>query len=457
MAEEPISVTPQNPSLTHNSIDDSYFLHHGENPGLMLVSQQLNGDNYPTWARAMSKAFSAKNKLGFVNGTLTKLTNPSDPLYSAWERCNDMVLSWILNSVMKNIASSILYIDVAADAWKDLKERFSQGNRPRIFQLKKVLNSLTQDQMTILLLDSLPSMNRVFALIVQDEKQREIKVNSVPSFDSIAAVTTITRNSYVTTKNGNKQSGFRRDRPVCSHFGYTGHTSNKCYRIHGFPLGFKSKKANVHSANQVTSSPTDQVRNELPQLAFTQEQHQQILALINPPTKFLHSANQVSTASPLPSLSSSILPTPNIQYSENLLDIDPFLVLPNPISEMPTSTPYDNMLSTDSLSFESTTSDSNNHPSHSPSSPPPPLLRQSTKQRKQPSYLQDYHCQLVLTENNQALHSQQSDFMAESPQAEQGSSVTNKQDVHANYNYCVYNSDIAESSRACAILLFTTC
>ncbi|KAA8542769.1 hypothetical protein F0562_023921 [Nyssa sinensis] len=95
--------------------------------------QQLNGDNYPTWAWAMSKALSAKNKLGFVNVTLTKPTNPSDPLYSAWERCNDMVLSWILNSVTKNIASSILYIDIAADAWKDLKERFSQGNRPRIF------------------------------------------------------------------------------------------------------------------------------------------------------------------------------------------------------------------------------------------------------------------------------------------------------------------------------------
>ncbi|KAA8533081.1 hypothetical protein F0562_033386 [Nyssa sinensis] len=70
--------------------------------------------------------------------------------------------------------------------------------------------------------------------------------------------------------------------------------------------------------NQVTSSPADQVNNEFPQLAFTQEQRQQILALINPPTKLLHSANQVSTASPLPSSSSGILPTPSIQYSENL-------------------------------------------------------------------------------------------------------------------------------------------
>ncbi|KAA8532529.1 hypothetical protein F0562_032655 [Nyssa sinensis] len=299
MAEELISVTPQNPPLTHNSIDDSYFLHHGENPGLMLVSQQLNGDNYPTWARAMSKALSVKNKLGFVNETLTKPANPSDPLYSAWERCNDMVLSWILNSVTKNIASNILYIDVAADAWKDLKERFSQGNRPRIIPVKEsaqLFNSRSND----------------------DEKQREIKVNSAPSFDSIVAVTTTTRNSFVITKNGNKQSGFRKDKSVCSHCGYTGHTSDKCYRIHGFPPGFKSKKANVHSANQIISSSTDQESKEFPQLAFTQEQRQQILTLINPPTKSLHLANQVSTASLLPSTSSGILPTPNIQYYENL-------------------------------------------------------------------------------------------------------------------------------------------
>ncbi|KAA8532443.1 hypothetical protein F0562_032476 [Nyssa sinensis] len=298
----------------------------------------------------MSKALSAKNKLGFVNGTLTKPTNRSNPLYSAWERCNDMVLSWILNSVTKNIASSILYIDVAADVWKDLKERFSQGNRPRIFQLKKALNSLTQDQMTvsdyftqlksywdelanyrqlpqckcgvvknilefqqeeyilqflmglnesftaikgqILLLDPLPSMNRVFALIVQDEKQREIKVNSVPSFDSIAAVTTTTMNSSVTNKNGNKQSGFRRDRPVCSHCGYTGHISDKCYRIHSFPPGFKSKKANVHSANQVTSSPVDQVSNEFPQLAFTEEQ-QSANSCLNQPSHQIFLIQQI--------------------------------------------------------------------------------------------------------------------------------------------------------------------
>ncbi|KAF5463803.1 hypothetical protein F2P56_013935 [Juglans regia] len=138
-----------NPPIPQILVEDSYYLHHGENPGLMLVSQQLNEDNYSLWARAMSKALSAKNKIGFVNGILKKPANTSDPKFLAWERCNDMVLSWIINSVTKNIASSILYIDVAAYVWKDLQERFSQRNRPRIFQLKKAISSLTQEQQSV--------------------------------------------------------------------------------------------------------------------------------------------------------------------------------------------------------------------------------------------------------------------------------------------------------------------
>lgn len=45
-----------------------FFLHHGETPGAILISQSLNSENYPSWARAMKMALDAKNKLGFVDG-----------------------------------------------------------------------------------------------------------------------------------------------------------------------------------------------------------------------------------------------------------------------------------------------------------------------------------------------------------------------------------------------------
>ncbi|KAA8535721.1 hypothetical protein F0562_030716 [Nyssa sinensis] len=47
-----------------------YYLHHSDSPGQMLVSQQLTGENYTNWSRAMLIALSVKNKLGFVDGSI---------------------------------------------------------------------------------------------------------------------------------------------------------------------------------------------------------------------------------------------------------------------------------------------------------------------------------------------------------------------------------------------------
>jgi hypothetical protein len=65
--------------------------------------------------------------------------------FAAWNRCNNMVLSWILNSVSQEIASSIIYIESAQEMWEDIKERFSQSNGPRIFQLQKAIAALSQN------------------------------------------------------------------------------------------------------------------------------------------------------------------------------------------------------------------------------------------------------------------------------------------------------------------------
>ena len=55
-----------------------------------------------------------------------------------------MVFSWILNVVSKKIADSLLYLDSTFAIWANLCERFQQGNRPRIFQIKQHLLGLTQ-------------------------------------------------------------------------------------------------------------------------------------------------------------------------------------------------------------------------------------------------------------------------------------------------------------------------
>jgi len=96
----------------------------------------------------MKMALNAKNKLSFDNGTLSKPTSSIAEI-QLWERCSDMVLSWILNFIDKSIINSLIYHDCPRDVWLDLEDRFSQSNNPRIFKLKCDVATLIQGYMTI--------------------------------------------------------------------------------------------------------------------------------------------------------------------------------------------------------------------------------------------------------------------------------------------------------------------
>lgn len=47
----------------------------------------------------------------------------------------------------------------------------------------------------------------------------------------------------------------RKDKTICSHCGLKGHTAEKWYKLHQYPLGFRGKNKIVVVANQV-SGPT---------------------------------------------------------------------------------------------------------------------------------------------------------------------------------------------------------
>lgn len=62
----------------------------------------------------MKRALGVKNKLLFLDGSIP--IPPTDDLNrSAWERCNYMVHSWILNSVSPQIAQTIVCHEYTID------------------------------------------------------------------------------------------------------------------------------------------------------------------------------------------------------------------------------------------------------------------------------------------------------------------------------------------------------
>ena len=106
------------------------YLSSSDNNIVQLVSQKLiGGRNYFPWARSMVIALTSRHKTGFVDGTIAE-PNSDLSQFVLWTRCNMTVLSWIINSVSPNIASSIMYTDNARTIWLDLRHRFSQKKWP---------------------------------------------------------------------------------------------------------------------------------------------------------------------------------------------------------------------------------------------------------------------------------------------------------------------------------------
>lgn len=116
---------------------------------MILVSKRLTGpENYAPWQRSMKIALSAKNKLVIVNG-LYEAPDRNSPLFSTWERVNDMIISWLLNCMTDELSNTMTFVSTAAAVWKELEERFSGIDGHRVFQIQKDLNSLTQGNSSI--------------------------------------------------------------------------------------------------------------------------------------------------------------------------------------------------------------------------------------------------------------------------------------------------------------------
>ena len=141
MAEETLNFVLGNPSHV-------LFLHPSDNPNNILVSQLMNGENCSHWKKVMEVALTAKNKLGFVLGTCSK-PSPSSPLAAHWDRCDKMVISWLINTVIKDIGQSILFSSTASDARLQLEKRFREVDSTKLFRVQRDLCLVSQNNLSI--------------------------------------------------------------------------------------------------------------------------------------------------------------------------------------------------------------------------------------------------------------------------------------------------------------------
>ncbi|XP_009629550.1 uncharacterized protein [Nicotiana tomentosiformis] len=112
----------------------------------------LELDEMWSWLSIMKAEYiarlSVKNKLGFINGEC-KRPDPHSSTFRQWERCDDMVTSWILNSLSKDIADSVEYANDIVELWIELEDRYEQTNGARLYQIQKEINDASQGTLDI--------------------------------------------------------------------------------------------------------------------------------------------------------------------------------------------------------------------------------------------------------------------------------------------------------------------
>ncbi|XP_060211833.1 uncharacterized protein LOC132639403 [Lycium barbarum] len=313
MGDTTENVTTQTRNPTAVDSTHAYYLHPSDAPGMVLVSSPFDGKGFGGWKRTMLIALSTKNKTGFIYGTLTKPLAGA-PLLNAWTRFNDIVLSWLLNSLSKEIAESVVYYQSAQLLWSDLESRFGQTNSAKLFQLEKELSGLVQGNLTVIayftklkciwdeldamktfsmctcdcncgsrekndkaqdderllqfligLNDSylgqrrnilmntlLPFVSHVYSLAKQDEKQAEIhhsSPNPIESSSFVAAGQSSNRRSNYqgNRTNSDNRRNYTGHGNTCSYCKKVGHTTDKCFKLHGFPSDFKFYRAETAS------------------------------------------------------------------------------------------------------------------------------------------------------------------------------------------------------------------
>ncbi|XP_074303015.1 uncharacterized protein LOC141637435 [Silene latifolia] len=112
-----------------------YFLLTADKSGDKLIVVELKGENYVEWSVKMRGALRSKKKVRFIDGTIKKPAGDSEDLED-WYMVNAMIVNWIFNTIEPGLGSSITYVEEAKALWDDIEQRFSIGNGPKLHRIK---------------------------------------------------------------------------------------------------------------------------------------------------------------------------------------------------------------------------------------------------------------------------------------------------------------------------------
>ncbi|KAJ9561856.1 LOW QUALITY PROTEIN: hypothetical protein OSB04_007016 [Centaurea solstitialis] len=316
---------------TGPDVNSPLYIHASDYPKQMHVNDVLTDNNYADWSQEMMNFLFAKNKVGFIDGTIKKPEKTAMD-YMAWMRCDAMVKGWLTTAMEKDIRNT-LPVKSGTIYWNVGKE-----SSPKAYELKQILtgtqqggasvsayytklcglwdemqavlsiphctcNGCTCDKIVelkekerlyeflmglddkfsvirtqILAMSPVPSLGNAYHLVAEDERQRTISGDKKPATES-AAFRTFTHGR----KEGN--SNHQRHRPtikdnkcseVVEHYtfcGKDGHHREGCFKRVGYPDWWPGNKKRDESKPKAACIET----NTSPVPGLTNEQYETFL------------------------------------------------------------------------------------------------------------------------------------------------------------------------------------
>ncbi|KAH0698601.1 hypothetical protein KY284_012816 [Solanum tuberosum] len=242
------------------------YVHPSDILGGSLVSVPFDGTCYASWRRTILVTLSVRNKLEFIDGTSLRPSSDS-PLARQWQ--------------------------------SELEERYGKADGARIFELKKELAHISQGSLDIpsyfnkikQLWDEIASISVRRAKICncgakglyqEDEDEQKLYqflMGLNDTYRTVSAPSHFPSSSTSFNVGVTQQPSYSSRKP--------GHTIDKCYKLHGFPPGFKftknlgSRKTAAHvEVESLSASPLSSEATDGGLYGLTSDQHSQLLLLL---------------------------------------------------------------------------------------------------------------------------------------------------------------------------------
>ncbi|XP_019085423.1 PREDICTED: uncharacterized protein LOC109126372 [Camelina sativa] len=158
-------------STSSSTTVSQYTLSSSDNPGTVISSVLLNGENYNEWSEEMLNALQAKRKTGFIDGSITKPSN-DDLNFENWKTVNSMIVGWIQASIEPKVKSTVMFISDANLLWDELRQRFSVSNNVRVHHIKAPLASCRQEVQAVIDYYVFPHGSLMSALVKERDDEK---------------------------------------------------------------------------------------------------------------------------------------------------------------------------------------------------------------------------------------------------------------------------------------------